>query len=121
VSRLSALARFLWDFIVGDDWRIALAVVVALVDRSRQLAARDVGDGDLFDDTAQRGPHGDPDLRQRLRGAVVLRLFGRRPAHRRERAFDRTDDVGDGHGRCVVRESEAAFGAAMGAHKPGVT
>ncbi len=23
--------RFLWDFVIGDDWRIALAVAVALV------------------------------------------------------------------------------------------
>jgi hypothetical protein len=25
------LARFLWDFVIGDDWRIALAVTAALV------------------------------------------------------------------------------------------
>lgn len=24
------LARFAWEFVIGDDWRIALAVVVAL-------------------------------------------------------------------------------------------
>jgi hypothetical protein len=30
VSRIRALLRFLWDFVVGDDWRIAAAVVVAL-------------------------------------------------------------------------------------------
>jgi hypothetical protein len=30
VTRIEALLRFLWDFIVGDDWRIAVAVVVAL-------------------------------------------------------------------------------------------
>jgi hypothetical protein len=30
MSRLRALAAFLWDFVVGDDWRIALGVVVAL-------------------------------------------------------------------------------------------
>lgn len=23
------LARFAWDFVIGDDWRIALAVVIA--------------------------------------------------------------------------------------------
>ncbi len=27
---LEALARFLWDFVVGDDWRIAVGVVAAL-------------------------------------------------------------------------------------------
>jgi hypothetical protein len=31
VSRVSALAKFLWDFVIGDDWRIALAVAVALI------------------------------------------------------------------------------------------
>jgi hypothetical protein len=30
VSRVRALLRFLWDFVIGDDWRIAAAVVVAL-------------------------------------------------------------------------------------------
>ena len=30
MTRLRALAQFLWDFVVGDDWRIALAVIVAL-------------------------------------------------------------------------------------------
>jgi hypothetical protein len=30
VSRLRSLAYFLWDFVVGDDWRIALGVAVAL-------------------------------------------------------------------------------------------
>lgn len=30
MSRVRALARFVWDFVVGDDWRIALGVVIAL-------------------------------------------------------------------------------------------
>jgi hypothetical protein len=30
LSRLAGLARGVWDFIVGDDWRIALGVVAAL-------------------------------------------------------------------------------------------
>lgn len=30
MSRLVAFAHFLWDFVVGDDWRIALSVAVAL-------------------------------------------------------------------------------------------
>lgn len=30
MNRLSALLRFLWDFVIGDDWRIAAGVVVAL-------------------------------------------------------------------------------------------
>jgi hypothetical protein len=28
--RLEAFLRFVWDFVVGDDWRIAVGVVVAL-------------------------------------------------------------------------------------------
>ncbi len=31
MSRLKQLLRFLWDFVIGDDWRIALAVTVTLV------------------------------------------------------------------------------------------
>jgi hypothetical protein len=30
VSRLVSFFRFLWEFVVGDDWRIAAGVVVAL-------------------------------------------------------------------------------------------
>ena len=30
MSRIRALLHFLWDFVIGDDWRIALAVVLAL-------------------------------------------------------------------------------------------
>jgi hypothetical protein len=30
MSRVVALLRFLWDFVIGDDWRIALGVAVAL-------------------------------------------------------------------------------------------
>lgn len=30
MKRLEAFVRFLWDFVVGDDWRIAVGVVVAL-------------------------------------------------------------------------------------------
>ena len=30
MSRLAALGRFLWDFVIGDDWRIAAAVAAAL-------------------------------------------------------------------------------------------
>jgi tryptophan-rich sensory protein len=30
VSRVESFVRFLWDFVVGDDWRIAVGVVVAL-------------------------------------------------------------------------------------------
>ena len=27
---IESLLRFLWDFIIGDDWRIAVGVVLAL-------------------------------------------------------------------------------------------
>jgi hypothetical protein len=30
MSRLQALLRFIWDFVVGDDWRIAVGVAAAL-------------------------------------------------------------------------------------------
>lgn len=30
MSRLEAFLRFVWDFVVGDDWRIAVGVVLAL-------------------------------------------------------------------------------------------
>jgi hypothetical protein len=30
MSRIEPVLRFLWDFVVGDDWRIALGVVIAL-------------------------------------------------------------------------------------------
>ena len=29
-SRLRSFGRFWWDFVVGDDWRVALGVVLAL-------------------------------------------------------------------------------------------
>lgn len=31
MSRLRQFLNFLWDFVIGDDWRIAAAVAVALV------------------------------------------------------------------------------------------
>jgi hypothetical protein len=30
VRALGSFARFWWDFVVGDDWRIAAGIVVAL-------------------------------------------------------------------------------------------
>jgi hypothetical protein len=30
VRRAESAVRFLWEFVVGDDWRIAVGVVVAL-------------------------------------------------------------------------------------------
>ncbi|HET8979046.1 MAG TPA: hypothetical protein VFN87_12865 [Solirubrobacteraceae bacterium] len=30
MRQLEALLRFIWDFVVGDDWRIAVGVVIAL-------------------------------------------------------------------------------------------
>jgi hypothetical protein len=30
MTRVEALLRFLWDFVIGDDWRIAVGVVVAI-------------------------------------------------------------------------------------------
>jgi hypothetical protein len=31
VSRVRAFGRFWWDFVVGDDWRVAVGIAVALV------------------------------------------------------------------------------------------
>jgi hypothetical protein len=30
VSRIVACLRFLWDFVVGDDWRVAVGVATAI-------------------------------------------------------------------------------------------
>jgi fatty acid desaturase len=30
MNRLVAFLRFLWDFVVGDDWRVALGVALAI-------------------------------------------------------------------------------------------
>ena len=30
MSRLEAAGRAVWDFVVGDDWRIAVGVILAL-------------------------------------------------------------------------------------------
>jgi hypothetical protein len=30
MSRLTGVLGFVWDFVVGDDWRIAAGVVIAL-------------------------------------------------------------------------------------------
>jgi hypothetical protein len=30
LSRLEGFGRFLWDFVIGDDWRIAAGVAIAL-------------------------------------------------------------------------------------------
>lgn len=31
MKRMEQFLRFLWDFVIGDDWRIALGVAAALV------------------------------------------------------------------------------------------
>lgn len=31
MTRVRQFATFMWDFVIGDDWRIALGVAVALV------------------------------------------------------------------------------------------
>lgn len=30
MSRIETLLRFIWDFVIGDDWRVAVGVVAAL-------------------------------------------------------------------------------------------
>jgi hypothetical protein len=41
VTALRRFGRFWWDFVVGDDWRIAVGVVLALA-ATAALAASDV-------------------------------------------------------------------------------
>ena len=31
MTRIQPFLRFLWDFVIGDDWRIAVAVAAALL------------------------------------------------------------------------------------------
>jgi hypothetical protein len=31
MRRVEAFLRFLWDFVIGDDWRVAAGVVAALI------------------------------------------------------------------------------------------
>ena len=42
---VSAFARFWWDFVVGDDWRIAAGVVVVLALGALLVAATEAPDG----------------------------------------------------------------------------
>jgi hypothetical protein len=39
VSRLRAFGAFWWDFVVGDDWRIAAGVIVGLAATAGLAAA----------------------------------------------------------------------------------
>jgi hypothetical protein len=41
VRRLRSFGRFWWDFVVGDDWRVAAGVLLALV-ATKLLTAADV-------------------------------------------------------------------------------
>ena len=42
---LAAFARFWWDFVVGDDWRIAAGVVVVLGAGALLVATTEAPDG----------------------------------------------------------------------------
>jgi hypothetical protein len=39
MSRVAAFGRFWWDFVVGDDWRTAAGVVVAMAVTASLVAA----------------------------------------------------------------------------------
>jgi hypothetical protein len=41
VKRLAAFGRFWWDFVIGDDWLVAL-LVVAAIGATAVLAAADI-------------------------------------------------------------------------------
>jgi hypothetical protein len=39
MSRIRAFGAFWWDFVVGDDWRVALGVVLAIAATALIVAA----------------------------------------------------------------------------------
>ena len=41
MKRLAAFGRFWWDFVIGDDWRVAV-LVAAAIGATAALAAGDV-------------------------------------------------------------------------------
>ena len=47
MNALKAFGRFWYDFIVGDDWKIAVAVVSALAVLALIMASGTLGDGAL--------------------------------------------------------------------------
>ena len=97
-----------------------LRVLGQLVDRLRQPSGGDIGDGDVLDDAAEVGAHGDPDAQQRLGGTAVLGFLGRPAADAGERPLDRPDHVGDRDLGRRLGEPKAALGAAVAAHDSGV-
>ena len=44
-ARARAIARFVYDFVIGDDWRIALGVVLVLTAGAVLAATEAVADG----------------------------------------------------------------------------
>ena len=65
------------------------------LDGRREIAGGEVGDGRRLEHAAQARAHGDPELRERLRRALVLERLGPVAAHVRERALERAHDVGE--------------------------
>jgi hypothetical protein len=47
VKAIKAFGRFWYDFIIGDDWKIAVAVVSALAVLAVLLVGTSIGDGPL--------------------------------------------------------------------------
>ena len=45
MKHVAAFGRFWWDFVVGDDWRIAAGVVVVLAGGAVLVARTSVPDG----------------------------------------------------------------------------
>jgi hypothetical protein len=39
ISRVAAFGRFWWDFVVGDDWRVAVQIVAAIAATAAIAAA----------------------------------------------------------------------------------
>ena len=89
-------------------------------DALRELAARQIGERDVLQHTAQAGPNGDPDVAQRLRAPLVDHLLRADAADVRERPVNRADHVREAHlggGSC---KPVAAVGAAPAGDDPGV-
>ena len=70
MKRLDALGRFAWDFVVGDDWRIAAGVVASLA-LAAGLSALDVAAWWVMPARRRRAALGEP--RPRDSGLTGLR------------------------------------------------
>lgn len=76
-------------------------------DRIREPASRNVGDGDVLENLAQRRPHRDPDRLQMLRGAGVGHVLRTLSPHLGQRALDGAEDIGKRDVSAITSEAIA--------------